>query len=211
MISKVNNSVMYTDGNTKSKVDFKPTLKNKSESVFTKPKTESKADKFDKWTNSEENYKNFIEDKPVDEFEMFDFDASSYSKDLKNFAQEYINKYDADNDSVMNKSEFVKMASGGEEIPKEMEEQFNALYDELFNNLNLDEKNDEINAGEFASFLYMADLDLENYAQTLDLASSLDGKLEYGQYQALSSLLPSDKGFDILQSKKQDFYNHFYA
>ena len=171
----------------------------------------SRADEFDEWTNSEKNYNDFLEYKPVDEFEMFDFDASSYSKDLKNFAQEYLNKYDADNDGVMNKSEFTKMASGGMEIPKELEAEYNALYDVLFDNLNLDEKKNEINAGEFASFLYMADLDLDNYAKTLDVASSLDGKLDYGQYQALSSLLPGDKGFDILQSEKQDFYNNFYA
>ncbi len=172
----------------------------------------SKIDEFDEWTNSEENYEKFIEEKPVDEFEMFDFNAKTYSKDLKNFAQEYLDKYDEDNDKVMNKSEFIKMASGGEEIPKEPETQFNALYDDLFANLNLDENADYINAGEFASFLYMADLNLDEYINQLgtgnvDFSALLDAKLDYGNYQAISSITNNS----TLNSMKSDWYNSFYA
>ena len=79
---------------------------------------------FDAWSNSET---------PQDEFTMFDLDLSTYSKDLNEFAQSYIDSYDADGDSNMSFEEFVQMAShllyiktkmllsGGEEEVSELE------------------------------------------------------------------------------------------
>ena len=71
--------------------------------------------KFDDWTNSEENYNKSLNGEQVEDFQLFDLNLSSYSSDLKNFAQSYIDKYDADKDSSFNYSEFVNMCTNGAE------------------------------------------------------------------------------------------------
>lgn len=45
----------------------------------------------------------------------------------------------------------------------------------------------------------------------MDLASSLDGKLDYADYAVYSSLLPGDEGYDVIRSHREGFYNNFYA
>ena len=172
---------------------------------------EKKADEFDNWTLDENNYNKSMAGEKVEEFQMFDLDISKYSTDLKEFSQAYVDKYDTSGDGVWDKSEFINMASGGEPIPKGMEKEFNALYDQLFEGLNLDDTKETITAEEYASFLYAADMDWDNYAKTLDVASSLDGKLDYNNYQGLSSLEFGSDAYNELQKQKQEFYDNFYA
>lgn len=72
---------------------------------------------FDNWTNSAENYQTtFVEGKKVEEYKMFDFEASTYSTDLKEFAQDYINLYDKDDDGKWDRNEFISMALNQEDI-----------------------------------------------------------------------------------------------
>ena len=169
------------------------------------------AQKFDNWTNDEKNYQKALNGEKVDEFQMFDFNASTYSSDLKNFAHEYINLYDANGDGVWDKNEFVKMALGENDIPKELESAYADYFAKSFDALNLDNNKDAINAGEFATMLYASDLDWNNYAQTGDIASSLDGKADYAQYQGFSSMVEGDDSFDILKNERKDFYDAFYG
>lgn len=167
----------------------------------------SRADNFDIWTVNDTNYEKVVDGNGVsiEEFEMFDFDAPNYSKDLKEFAQEYINKYDSNNDGNWNYDEFTNMSTGGYGIDQED----TALYEELFNNLNLDDDKQSVSAEEFASFLYVADLDLDKYIETGEVASSLDGKVNYLNYQFLPD--PSLNMIDWVQSEKQSFYDNFYV
>lgn len=90
-----------------------PQQKEEDTSIF------SGVEGFDAWSNSET---------PQDEFTMFNLDLSTYSKDLNEFAQSYIDSYDADSDSNMNFEEFVNMASNGEQNP-----QLLAVASDLYN------------------------------------------------------------------------------
>ena len=171
---------------------------------------------FDNWTNSADNYNKSINGEQVEEFSMFKADnLDNYSKDLKNFSQEYINMWDSDGDGAWSRDEFVMMATAGEGVPSdapaELAQQYNELFDQLYDNLNLDDNKDSISAGEFASYLYASDMDWAKYAETGDVSAAIDGKLDYVAYQGLSSLMPGDEGFEKLQSEKADFYNFFYA
>ena len=253
---------------------------------------------FDAWSNSEA---------AQDEFTMFNLDLSTYSKDLNEFAQSYIDSYDSDGDSNMSFEEFVQMASNGEQNPQllataselynlyksvyeneiipsydkdedgslNLDEYMTALgYDtntideqtkneveEFFNSLNTDNTqgnenqllsadellvglNPELNgidsrtlqnqsetfnmfnaqyseldidgdgqvsSEEWATMLYASDLDWENYAQTGDIASSVDGKLNWNNYQAMPSIVQGMEGYDVLRQEKLDFFNNFYA
>ena len=171
----------------------------------------SRAERFDNWTNSEDNYNKALEGEKVEDFQLFDFQAASYSKDLKQAAQEYIDLYDTDGDGKWDKSEFTRMALGGQEIPKGMEAQYEAFFAKTFNALNLDNEEDSINAGEYASMLYVSDMNWDNYMKTGDLVSSLDGKIDYVQYQTYSGLTEGDDGYDFLTSQRKEFYDYYYG
>lgn len=256
------------------------------------------AEGFDAWSNSEA---------AQDEFTMFNLDLSTYSKDLNEFAQSYIDSYDSDGDSNMSFEEFVQMASNGEQNPQllatanelyniyksvyeneiipandkdedgslnldeymtalgydpntideqtknEVEEFFNSLNtdntqgnenqllsaDELLVGLNpelngIDSKvlqnqseafnmfnaqyseldidgDGQVSSEEWATMLYASDLDWENYAQTGDIASSVDGKLNWNNYQAMPSIVQGKEGYDVLRQEKLEFFNNFYA
>ena len=264
---------------------------------------------FEKWTMSEENYTKALNGEEVEDFEMFEFDASTYSSDIKEFSQEYINLYDEDKNGELNLNEFITMSSSGQDnaellqtaseiynIQKEatqenvmnvydkdgdgglgfgeflnsihydlsnfkyqdiidLKEVFDVmntdnkegnennvlsvdeiivgtletigneydtqtiklqhdmynLYKEQFSTFSFDENKETINAGEFASVLYSSDLDLENYAATGDIASSIDGKLNYLNYQTLPMLDINSDSYKTIQSERADFYNNFYA
>lgn len=189
--------------------------------------------KFDDWTNSKENADKLVNGEQVDGFQMFDLNLSTYSSDIKGFAQEYINKYDKDEDSSFNYSEFVDMctngveSAGGLKFAKFMNDALMgifgksftslqekaALHDEMqiqFGTFSFDEDSTKISAGEFASVLYTADLDLNNYAATGDVASSVDGNLSYENYQGLAMITPGVEGYETLQYERQDFYDTFY-
>lgn len=190
-------------------------------------------DKFDNWTNSEENYNKSLNGEKVDDFQLFDLNLSTYSSDMKGFSQSYIDKYDKDSSSTLNYSEFVDMCSNGQESASNLKfakfvndfiKGFNGkgieslqyksdlydMYQTQFSTFNFDGNDKDINAGEFASVLYTSDLDWENYANTLDVASSIDGKLNYNNYQGFALITPGVDGYETLQGERQEFYDNFY-
>lgn len=170
----------------------------------------SKVKNFDNWTNSEENFNKAVSGEQVEDFQLFEFNAPTYSKDIKNIAQEYINLYDENGDGEWNKEEFVKMALGGQEIPAGLEDAYADLFGKAFDDLNLDDKKDSINSAEFASQLFIGDLDLQKFADTDgSLVDSLDGKINYVQYNLNSD--PDYVNYDYVQDLKSAFYNNFYA
>lgn len=193
----------------------------------------SHINKFDDWTNSEQNYNKAMNGEQVEDFQMFDFNASSYSSDLKDFAQAYIDKYDGNNDSSMSYSEFVDMCTNGQMSSFELgwakfadsvcsffgstsekyheKAQMHDLMKTQFGTFSFDGNKNKINAGEFASVLYTADLDWDNYSQTGDIASSLDGNLDYMNYQGLAMITPEVEGYETLRDERKDFHDNFYA
>lgn len=166
---------------------------------------------FEEWTSSEENLEKSLNGEKVDDFEMFELDLSSYSKDLKGFSQEYVNNWDSDGDGKWNKEEFISMSTSGQEIPEDQKDSMNAMFEQMFNDLNLDDDKDSISAEEFATYLYASDMDWDNYTKTGDVASSIDGKLNYDNYQAFSALESDSNAAKTLKNERQDFYNNFYA
>lgn len=186
----------------------------------------NRAQQFDNWTNNEQNYKKAINGEKVEQFEVVDMEGDKpYNQALKDFAQEYIDLYDKNDDGVWNFDEFMEM-SCGELINQEMEfykefcneEQLEAVRKDLtnllapsnkmyFDILNLDDKKDEINAGEFATMLLMGDLDLEKYEEYGISSDSVDGKIDYTQYQVIGG----DTTTKWIQNERKDFYDYFYA
>ena len=170
----------------------------------------NKANRFDKWTNSKNNYQKAINGDNVKDFKMFKFNPSEYSKNLNEFSQSYIKKYDKNNDGVWSKEEFINMATAGEGIPET--DGATEVYNDLFSNLNIDDKGDEISSTEFASFLYTSDVDWDKFRQTGgSVIDSIDGKINYINYQNLSSLSSNSEQNQILKEQKESFYNQFYA
>ncbi|MBQ4494124.1 MAG: hypothetical protein II972_05985 [Elusimicrobiaceae bacterium] len=166
------------------------------------------AKKFDKWTNSEKNYEKSVNGEAVADQPLFNFNASTYSSDLNEFSQAYIKRYDENKDGVWSKEEFINMATNGKGTDDTTG--VKEFFDNAFANLNLDEDEESISSEEFATMLYMSDLDIDHYLETGDIASSLDGKVNYNQYQGLSSL--TDEGsLQILKEERMDFFNNFYA
>lgn len=70
--------------------------------------------KFEEWTSGDKNYNKFLNEEKVEDFQMFEFEGSSYIGDLKDFSQEWIDKYDADEDKNLNYNEFVSLANDGQ-------------------------------------------------------------------------------------------------
>lgn len=170
-----------------------------------------RAEEFAKWTNSNENVDKAINGEQVEQFNAFEFNPSTYSSDLKEFAQEYMSLFDKDNDGTWNYDEFKAMALDGQEIPDGYEAQFDAMLKAAFDNINFDNDNTNINAGEFASNLFIADIDWEAYNKTDgSLVDSLDGKLDFVQYQADCPKDESTSDGTFLKSLQQQFYNIFY-
>jgi hypothetical protein len=133
---------------------------------------------------------------------------------MKAFSQEYIDLYDENKDGVWDFNEFSTMATGGQEIPPALKADYEALHKTLFDDLNLDKNTNEINAGELASMFMMGDLDMNAYAEYGISSDSLDGKIDYGQYQAVSSAVAMDSGENVAKwskQERQDFYEYFYA
>ena len=65
-------------------------------SLVTNNSTSAKKVEFDEWSGGDNNYNKAMNGEKVEDFKMFDFNPSSYSSDLKEFSQEYI---EADQDS----------------------------------------------------------------------------------------------------------------
>ena len=77
--------------------------------------TLAKVASFDNFTVSEEAYNNYVNNGKDAEFKMFDLNLSTYSKDIKEFAENYITAYDEDGNHVLDENEFMKMATQGAE------------------------------------------------------------------------------------------------
>ena len=192
----------------------------------------NRAEQFDKWTNSEENYNKSIRKQDVEPFKAVDMNGDKpYNQALKDFAQEYINLFDNNGDGVWNFDEFLDM-SCGELINQELEfykkfcdeEQLDTIKKDLksllapsnkmfFEDLNLDDKKDEINAGEFASMLMLCDLEKnEAYYEYGITADSIDGEISYEKYIELGEAPLNDYKTAIWsKQERQDFYDNFYA
>ena len=67
------------------------------------------ADNYNNWQNSSENFSKSCNGEKVEDFKMFDFNAETYSSDLKEFAQEYINKFDSNKDGKLNENEYWEL------------------------------------------------------------------------------------------------------
>ncbi len=263
------------------------------------------ASSFDNWANSAENYNKSISNEEVEDFSMFeDFDLGSYSSDLNEFSQDYIDLYDEDKDGSWNYEEFAEMALGGtadldtiqsqadlynglktyyqdsviaqydddgngtlseaefyeaigvstdglsnseleslretftafnvdedgdaaelsaEEIllaanpdyigaltELKTSSEINDLLETSFNDLNINDEDQVIDSQEYASFLYTADLDWDIYGETGSAASSVDGVLDYNQFNSTSSIDPSSEYGQDLRNERIDFYNYYY-
>ena len=169
----------------------------------------NRGQEFNNW-NSMENGNKFLAGENIDDFEMFDFNPSTYSKDLKEFAQDYIDLYDEDKNGQWDYDEFYNMATDGVDVPPEQEEQYKQMFKALMGNMNLDGDGENITAEEFAAELFASDLDLEKFAQTDgSLVDSLDGKVNFFQYNANAD--PSNPNYDYIQFLKADFFEHFYG
>ncbi len=74
-----------------------------------------RAQEFNKWTNNTENVDKFDSNDKVEDFQMFDFNAGTYSKDLKEFAQANIELFDKDKNGTLDKDELIDMLTYTEE------------------------------------------------------------------------------------------------
>lgn len=170
-----------------------------------------KIDNFDMWSTSSPIVNSIMKFFGLGDFKMFDFNAETYSSDLKEFSQEWIDKYDADKDGNWNYNEFVSMSTNGKQNVDDLDEATNKMFMEQFQTFSFDENSDSINAGEVASVLYSSDLDLDNYAKTGDVASSIDGKLDYNNFQTYPMLDTESDEYKTIHKERSDFYNNFYA
>ncbi len=171
------------------------------------------ADKLNNW-NSSENAEAYDNGEEIDDLEMFDYDQDTYIEDVEAYAQEFINKYDEDGDGNWNQAEFNAMASDGVEIPEEDAAEFSKLYKTLFEDFQMDEDNETISAGEFASQLIMGDIDWANCAENTPISelvgSKVDGNLNFENYNSVSADPTLDTYEDDLSTRK-DIYDNYYA
>ena len=169
----------------------------------------NQAQNFDNWTNSGVNTQSGKEE----DFKMFDINLQTYSKDVKQFAQDYIDMYDTDGDKQLSYDEFVNMATGGAEIPDEYKSALDDLFHSAFDSLNADKDKEHISAGEYAAMLMTADIDQEYLSKSDgDLAGAIDGKLNFVNYSAYSSLTPEDgQQYENWMFQKNILYENFYG
>ncbi len=168
----------------------------------------TKADELNNW-NSDETLDKYLAGETVEDFEMFDAsDKSQYLSNIKQFAQEYIDKYDSNGDGVWSEDEFATMAH--DNVEGEVTDEHLALYSQLFNDFQMDEESDNINAGEFASQLMMGDLDWESFAAGADAMDVLDGKLDFYNYNSVAAD-PFNETYQSELAIRTKFYDAFFA
>lgn len=108
----------------------------------------SQADEFNAWTTNPDTDVNGN----VEDFSMFNFNASTYSKDLKDFAQKYIDKFDKDGDGELNQDEFTALSGFNPEELKTNYENLSKLismYQEMFVSEHDKDKDGVLNKNEF--------------------------------------------------------------
>lgn len=162
--------------------------------------------KLDAWSNSSQNYQEYIGGNQVEDFSIFDYQSlgdtpevrgKAYGEQVQYFAQDYLNQYDTDADGEMNYSEFVDMQQKaeieafGESAPTEITEEDKSLLDGTMSGLK--------------SFLNKALTVLkvnENYQTQFEQLSTLDSEdsttisaQEYGAFIGVADG-QDDKGID---------------
>ncbi|MCD7879840.1 MAG: hypothetical protein LUG16_07910 [Candidatus Gastranaerophilales bacterium] len=120
----------------------------------------TKADEFD----------NFLNGNTVEDFTAIDdLDLSTYSSDMKEFAQEYINKYDTDGDENLNFEEYYAMFKDSESA---IDSQYETIISE--NQKIIDETDDEAIKQEYEAYNEQYRTAAENGKQSIkDLANTL--------------------------------------
>ncbi len=168
------------------------------------------ADSFDKWQNSKENYQKFQNDEKVESFKLFDYDSQAenleeaYKESMKQFSQQYIDKYDKDGNGKMDYDEFISMQEAayeemfGEEIDMTIPGIDDAMKEsfEQLNKLNPDDPDGKyIDAEEYGTFLSVVDAQDEE---------TMDGQIDY----VLFNTVPGMKGYD---KALKNFYNAIWG
>ena len=155
----------------------------------------------------------------VDDFQMFNFDASTYSSDLLAFSQQNIAQYDEDQDGEWNFEEFYAMAIDGIEIPEGMEDVYKGMFQYIFDNMQFDDESKTITAQEYAVQLFAGDVDMKSFMESISgqensselfskLASCLDGAINFLQYQQKDDF--GYEYYDQLKQLQSIFYTSFY-
>lgn len=163
------------------------------------------ADRLNYW-NSDASYNVLAEGGEVEDFEMFEFNGPTYSKDVLAFAQQYIDKYDTEDangvkDGKLSLDEFIAMCQDNVEIPEDQKEQLMALYTVLFEGFQMDDDNNTVSAEEFASQLMVGDVVGDG---------NFDGKINFVDYNTVAADPYSETYEDDLEYRRE-LYNHFYA
>ncbi len=159
--------------------------------------TALKVDEFEKW-NSTKNAEKYLQGEQIEDFQMFDFengDYEEYFSKLKDFSQEYINKYDKDGDKSLSKEEFIELGMSGIDFDKEYVESLGYEYSEetakmlednqksilsiLYKGFNMNDQ-EGIQADELASQFLVADF----YD---DPDGRPDGKINFETYNSFAS------------------------
>ena len=109
---------------------------------LTPEELKKEAQRFDNWTNDEQNqnnaYNSNFDDIPV--FKIEGITQETYDSDIYNFSQSYIDLYDeGEQDGVWSRDEFIKMATGGlslsEQLAADAQSYVSELYtDDMFDN-----------------------------------------------------------------------------
>lgn len=183
------------------------------------------ADALDAWS-SEENLDKYFNGEIVEDFEMFDalgegMSTEEYVENLTEFSQAYIDKYDQDGDGKWSQAEFDLMTREGEEdiekyakeqlaqgmdgieIPEEIVSQYVGSLTDMnklfFESYQMNDDNTTISADEFASQLFMADMNEEGY---------VDGKIDFVQYNTFASMFDDPNKFweDVAARKEMHEY-----
>ena len=170
----------------------------------------NKAESLDKWANSKDNYYKFIQNEPVEDFQLFDYYSfgssideriQGYKQEINIFSQDYINQYDIDGDNKLNIDEFIDIQSQAynEMFGEELDLKIGAIAENLqqqFSTLStVDQDPDTVSSLEFAAFLGIVDAqDGQN-----------DGIITYQNYNTVPML----NGYEeALKAYYNDFANN---
>lgn len=154
------------------------------------------ADAFDAWQNSKDNYEKVENGKKdeIETFQLFDYNAQAenvekaYADSMRTFSQQYIDKYDKDDNGKMDFDEFVNMQEAayeqlfGEKIDTTIPGVTDQLKDAFgqLSNINGEEGEDQfIDAEEYGAFLSVVDAMDEG---------KMDGNINYFLFNAIPGL-----------------------
>ncbi len=196
---------VVTDSEGKTKI-IHTTSNNDSDSGETEVFAITAGDKLNNW-NSNDNMDAYCAGEEIDDFAMFDYDKETYINDIKNFAQEYINKYDSDGNGVLSFEEYSEMLSEG--FDEEYNDAFNTAYQTLFEDFQMDSDKESISADELASQFLISDIDWDNLGDK-DYLDGVDGKLNFVAYNTIAAD-PSLEGYDNTVDARKFLYNKYIA